>query len=389
MSRADGTPRRAAHPGIEVRHARRCRSRESGACDCAKRYQAHVWSARDGRRIRRTFPTLAAARAWRADALVALRKGTMKAPTRVTIAEAADAWIEGARDGTIRSRKGTVYKPSAVRGYERGLRLRVVPELGRMRLSEVTRNDVQDFVDRMLAKGLDGSTIRNSLNPVQAIYRRALQRGEVAINPTIGLDVPAASGKRDRVASPDEAEMLLSVLSSDDRAIWATAMYAGLRRGELRALRWRDVDLGNGVINVRRGWDDNEGETTGKTRAAQRSVPIASPLRKVLVEHGMTTKRTGDDLVFGSTTAKPFVPSTIRRRARAAWSKHGYTPIALHECRHTFASFMIAAGVNAKALSIYMGHTSVMITLDRYGHLFPGNEAEAASLLDAYLARAR
>jgi integrase len=62
-------------------------------------------------------------------------------------------------------------------------------------------------------------------------------------------------------------------------------------------------------------------------------------------------------------------------------------PITLHECRHTFASLMIAAGVNAKALSTYMGHASVMITLDRYGHLFPGNEEEAAGLLDSYLER--
>ena len=63
-------------------------------------------------------------------------------------------------------------------------------------------------------------------------------------------------------------------------------------------------------------------------------------------------------------------------------------PITLHECRHTFASLMIAAGVNAKALSTFMGHSSITITLDRYGHLFPGNEAEAAGLLDAFLERA-
>jgi integrase len=63
-------------------------------------------------------------------------------------------------------------------------------------------------------------------------------------------------------------------------------------------------------------------------------------------------------------------------------------PITLHECRHTFASLMIAAGVNAKALSSYLGHASITITLDRYGHLMPGSENEAAGLLDAYLERA-
>ena len=72
-------------------------------------------------------------------------------------------------------------------------------------------------------------------------------------------------------------------------------------------------------------------------------------------------------------------PLTLVRRPRPCWD--------LHECRHTFASLMIAAGVNAKALSTYMGHASITITLDRYGHLMPGNEEEAAGLLDPYLAR--
>jgi integrase len=75
-------------------------------------------------------------------------------------------------------------------------------------------------------------------------------------------------------------------------------------------------------------------------------------------------------------------------RTQKAWKEAGLQKIGLHECRHTFASLMIAAGVNAKALSSYMGHSSVTITYDRYGHLMPGNENEAAQLLDAYLERA-
>ena len=94
----------------------------------------------------------------------------------------------------------------------------------------------------------------------------------------------------------------------------------------------------------------------------------------------------------------PFQPTTISARAKAAWGRmngervangaSAIRPLTLHECRHTFASLMIAAGVNVKALSTYMEHSSVVITLDRYGHLLPGNEDEAAGLLDGYLARA-
>jgi integrase len=86
--------------------------------------------------------------------------------------------------------------------------------------------------------------------------------------------------------------------------------------------------------------------------------------------------------------SSPFTPTAVHRRARLRWKKAKLDQIGLHECRHTFASLMIAAGINAKALSTYMGHSSITITLDRYGHLMPGNEGEAAALLDAYLLRA-
>jgi len=81
----------------------------------------------------------------------------------------------------------------------------------------------------------------------------------------------------------------------------------------------------------------------------------------------------------------PFSASSIGERAHRLWDAAGLEPISMHECRHTFASLMIAAGVNAKALSTFMGHANISITLDRYGHLLPGAEDEAAGLMDAYL----
>jgi integrase len=101
----------------------------------------------------------------------------------------------------------------------------------------------------------------------------------------------------------------------------------------------------------------------------------------------MRTGRRGGDLVFGSTAVSPFATAALSDRADRAWKNAKLRRITLHECRHTFASLMIAAGVNAKALSTYMGHANISITLDRYGHLMPGNEEEAADLLDTYLER--
>jgi integrase len=93
-------------------------------------------------------------------------------------------------------------------------------------------------------------------------------------------------------------------------------------------------------------------------------------------------------LVFGLRGVSPFCDRTLAERAGRAWKREQLKGITLHECRHTFASLMIAAGVNAKALSTYMGHATISITLDRYGHLMPGSEDEAAGLLDSYLERA-
>ncbi len=103
--------------GIEVRHLRSCASRSGGTCDCEPNYRAWV-HAGPGKRIRRTFKTLEAARLWRQDAQVDLRRGVLEAPKALTVAQAAEAWVKGARAGSIRNRSGHPYKPSAVRGYD-------------------------------------------------------------------------------------------------------------------------------------------------------------------------------------------------------------------------------------------------------------------------------
>lgn len=373
--------------GIETRHGRRCQSRAEGNCNCRPTYQAHVWSARDGKRIRKTFPTHAAAKAWRRDALVKIDQGTLRGAAPTTVRQGFDAWLEGARKGTVTNRSGDAYKPSAIRAYESSMRLRVLPEIGATRLADVRRVDLQDLADKFYADGLSPSTVQCTLLPLRAMYRRALARGEVAVNPTTGLELPAVRGGRDRIAPPEEAAGLLAVLPDDDRATWATAMYAGLRRGELRALRAGSVDFEAGVIHVTRGWDAKEGEIETKDRK-RRKVPIPSVLRKHLLRHVARSGRRGDDLLFGRTAALPFDTRGLSERADEAWKDAELARITLHECRHTYASLMIAAGVNAKTLSTYMGHANIAITMDRYGHLMPGNEDEAAGLLDDYLTRA-
>jgi integrase len=105
------------------------------------------------------------------------------------------------------------------------------------------------------------------------------------------------------------------------------------------------------------------------------------------VGHKLVTGR-HEGLVFGSSATQPFTPTAVRKRALTDWRRVGLEPIGLHECRHTFASLLIAAGVNAKAITSYLGHASIQTTFDLYGHLMPGNEEESVALVDAYLERA-
>jgi integrase len=388
---------KARHPGIALRHSRSCAEWTGGECSCKPAYQAAVWSARDGKLIRKTFPTLSEAKAWRSESQVGIRRGTMRAPSRRTLRQAAEAWLQGAKDGTIRNREGRPYKPGVVRGYEAALRLRVLDDLGGARMSEIGRADLQDLADRLASKGVSASTIHNTIMPLRAIFRRALSRGELTINPTTGLELPSASGRRDRAASPQEAAELLAALPQDLRDLYATACYGGLRRGELRGLHEEDVDLAQGVIHVRRGYDDYEGEIEPKSRKGEREVPVPAILRDLLAERRQRTGRSGSDLVFGRTAREPFTPSHVRRQVAEAWAvanderaadgRKLLEPIGLHELRHTFVSIMFEAGVPLERIGDYVGHSSTYMT-DRYRHLLDGHRAEAAAMLDAYLERA-
>jgi integrase len=344
-------------------------------------YCAVVFDKQTGKKRSKSFDTVTAARLWRTDTMAALRAGTMTTDRGPLLRDVAQEWLDDVRAGHVRNRSGDVYKPSAVRGYEQNLRRRALPKLGHMRLGDVQPRDVQALLDQLQRDGASASTIDTTLTPLRSIYRRARARGLVTTNQTTGLEKPAVRCKPRRFASPAEADALLAVLDGPSRALWATALYAGLRRGELIALRWEDVDLATGVIHVRRGWDAIEGEIAPKSKQGRRNVPIPGALRDHLDQHALTTGKEGR--VFGSNRQV----RTWAEHAAEIWEKQGLPRLTLHGARHTYASLMIAAGVNAKALSTFMGHANIGITLDLYGHLMPGSEAQAADLLDGYLAR--
>jgi integrase len=169
----------------------------------------------------------------------------------------------------------------------------------------------------------------------------------------------------------------------------------------LQALRASDIDLGRSEIAVQRSWDQYEGPIAPKSKAGVRTVPILAVLRDHLDTRALGS---GSDLVFGRGTEEPFAPKAIADRAKRAWAKaterereaaeregcdlDPLQPLTFHECRHTFASLLIDAGVNPKAIQEFMGHATIEETFSRYGHLMPGTRDQARALVDAYLVAA-
>jgi integrase len=346
-----------------------------------------VWVKADRRRIRRSFPTHAAARSWRASALKAVGDGRLRTPSRVRFRAAADAWLAAADAGTITRRGGTRYKPSVLASYRQSLRKRVYPEIGDYPVERVTTDVLQALVDKWAAAGLSSSSIRNTVTAIRVVTRQAATRKWIPADPVPGLDLPGERGRRERVVDPADVPVMLGALPADDRPVWAVAFMAGLRAGEIRALDWQDVDLAAGVIRVRRSWcDKSRGFVAPKSTAGTRTVPMAGALRDELLEwRARAPAATG--LVFGRDAETPRNHSTMIRRARVAWEKAGMAPLGLHEARHSAVSMWVAAGLNATAVSKYAGHSSIAFTLSRYVKLFEGQEREAAAVMDAYLER--
>jgi integrase len=369
--------------GIEERTTSRGETQYRGTAYCkwTERKLRGPWS-----------PTLAAARAWRVDALARLQAGTLSGDRGPRIGETVDDFLVGVEAETILNRKGQPYKPSACRGMRTSLTRWVVHLGPAFYLAELELDRLQRFVDERTAEAA-ASTVANDVNSLRSLFAWARRRNRSLFgrDPFKGVLLPTGEQARDRIASPEEMGKLIAALALGDRALLALAGWAGLRRGEALALAREHVDLDARLIHVGRAWDPGSGRFVApKSKRASRSVPIVARLMVVLREHPAAMSP-GQALLFpgmrgADASERPMNEGAFTDRARKHWAAAGLAPIGLHEARHTYASIAIAANVNPKALSVYMGHAGIQITFDRYGHLMPGNEAAALALLDAYLA---
>lgn len=399
--------RRKLPPGVVERHSKSCATSrtKTARCNCEPYYEAWVWEKRSKTKLRKTFSgkgAFAAAKRWRTDAAAQVQHGALQRETRESVRDICEQFLLEASTGSVLSRKRERYKPSVLRSYRSALELYIFPALGGNRLADVRQRDVQLLVDRLVGSGLSGSTVRNAIVPLQAACRYAVIRRGLLIDPTSVLELPAPAARRERAASVTEAEVLLAALNADDdaRDVYAVAFYSGLRRGEIRALAVSDLHLepGHAWIEVDESWDDVAGPVPPKSRAGVRRALCPEPLRAFLQARLDRTRRHGSELVFGPDGQRPFVPTTLSRRAEKAWAVAAVgafltgeyprgvvvVPLGLHEARHTHASWLAAAGIPRERRGWWLGHAGEGIGA-RYEHELDGQLTDDIARLDAYL----
>lgn len=340
----------------------------------------------DGRRRWQVVPgILRDAEAALADVKDRQRKGERVAPTKATFGEVADAWLKAQ----------TNLRPNTLSVYGWAIETHIKPRFGQRRLVDVTTDDVSDLVAEMTAAGYKPWTIRAVLTPLSRILGHAARRGTIASNPVKRLERgerPASSRSEIRVLDRKEITRLLEhAAPALYRPLLSTAIFSGLRVGELLGLTWSDVDFDHGQIRVRKQLDRVTAERVEpKTPHAVRDVMLIPALGRTLREHRLASPFSGaGDFVFASSAGTGLDRYNVAKRGlapavKAAELNHaGRAKVTMHQLRHCFASLLIAQGLNVVFVSRQLGHASPSITLSVYAHLF--DQAEHAAKASAQL----
>ena len=353
------------------------------------------YADQDGDRHIRTFKKKKDADAYHATVKVDVRQGVHTAPSKSrTVAEAADAWIKGAEADGLEA--------STLRQYRQHVNLHIAKRLGREKLAELTPGKIEAFRDDLLAN-LSRPMARKVLTSLKSL----LKAGK---HVHVAADVSIKRRKRDEhkleegrdIPTPAEVKRLIAAAQDDKRrALLLTAALTGLRASELRGLRWKDVDLKAGELYVRQRADRFNRIGAPKSASSRRTVPLdADVLIPALKKWKLACPKGEGDLAFPTATGQVEHHANMLRSlgpamvAAGVVDKAGEPKYALHAFRHFFASWCInpkgrgGRELPAKVVQQLLGHTSIVMTLDRYGHLFPRGDdrAELAAAARALLA---
>lgn len=311
-------------------------------------------------------------------------------PSKTPLATYLEQWLE-AIEPTIR--------PASHDRYTRIVRRQIVPSLGAVELGKLSSLQVQDWYAVLLA----GTNGQASLSPsTVALYHGVLHKAlDQAVkwqlvnrNVCDAVDAPRPKPPEMRTWSADESRAFLAgTVDHDLAALWHLALYTGMRRGELLALRWQDVDLERGQLAIRRTLTRGaDGLVFGepKTKAGRRSIAIPAPIVAILKTHRARQAERrlqigpawhDDGLVFDRGDGTVLHPNVVTHSFPRLARRLGLPGIRFHDLRHTAATLMLANGEHPKIVQERLGHADISMTLGRYSHVTQDMQRDAADRL--------
>jgi integrase len=310
-----------------------------------------------------------------------------------TVRDAGALWIKRCNEKQL--------EPMTIKGYEEHCELHLYPFIGAKKLSDLTVPAVNAFADQLREAGRSAEMIKRVVRSLGAIFKEARRRGLSNVAPTVGLelDLPERDDPRAVIPTKPELQAIITAASDHQSRMWRplvlVAVFCGLRASELRGLRWADVDFDARQINVTQRADASHKIGKLKSKMAYRSLRLSAVVLNALREWKLVCPKGDLGLVFpngignvesyanlidrgfgpiqiaaGVVVQKPALDEA-GQPATVAVGKHG-----LHALRHACASLWIEQGHNPKQIQTLMGHSSIKVTFDTYGHLFVDNEAD-------------
>lgn len=306
----------------------------------------------------------------------------------MTFGEWLDFWYQNYSKPRIR--------PTTQACYEGKIYGHIIPELGKIPLDQLAQKDLQQFYTRLkksgrlirtqqFGKGLSDAMVRGCHATCRAALEKAVQEGLLRSNPAVGCKLPPKRGREMQVLSPQELHrFLIQAQAEGYYELFLMDLCTGLRRGELMALQWDDLDFDTGVLTVKKQVYEVKGKlqlSIPKTRASVRRLVLPPGVVEVLREY---RSRVDSRWLFPSPVKEdaPISPGVVRKRLQIILQRAGCKKIRFHDLRHTFATLALENGMDVKTLSAMLGHVSAATTLDIYTHITGDMQADAAAKID-------
>jgi integrase len=314
------------------------------------------------------------------EALHGRDRGLVPPTGRETVAEYLITWLAGTQ---------LSIRPTTYDVYERTVRLYLIPGMGRVRLSRLQPPQIRQLYLDLLERGLSPKTVRNAAGVLHAALEQAVKDRTLAVNAAHAAGRPKASAPEMRTYSPDQVQRLFEAARGDSlEALYVLAITAGLRQGELLALRWQDVDLVGARLSVTATLEQRRRYparlTPPKTPRSRRQVLLSAAALEALGRRRGAQKVAvlPTAYVFARPDGSPMSGNYVYKRWRRLAQLAQVPVLRFHDLRHTAASLMLGRGVHPKLVSEMLGHASIGITLDRYSHTTPAMHREAVRVMD-------